>query len=72
MEVRRNYVQAALESYESLNKVVGELTEEEVYACLKLESASRRRRSLVDRLISRAVRINELQFKSQLTEKYHG
>jgi hypothetical protein len=72
MAVRQNYVQSALKNFEDLNKVIGELTEEEVYACLNLESASRRRRSIVDRLISKAVRLHELQFKSQLREKYHG
>lgn len=70
--IRRNYVQAALESYENLSKVIGDLEESEVYACLDLETASRRRRSIMDRLISRAVRIHELNFKSQLQEKYHG
>lgn len=72
MTVRGNYIKAALDNYESLSKVVSELTEEEVFACLNLEAGSRRRRSIIDRLISKAVRINELKFKSQLQEKYHG
>ena len=72
MSVRQNYIQAALDTFESLSKVIGELTEEEVYACLNLEAASRRRRSIVDRLISKAVRLNELKFKNSLKEKYHG
>jgi hypothetical protein len=72
MSVRQNYIQAALDTFESLSKVIGELTEEEVYACLNLEAASRRRRSTIDRLISKAVRLNELKFKNSLKEKYHG
>lgn len=72
MSVRQNYIQAALDTFESLSKVVGELTEEEVFACLNLEAASRRRRSIINRLISKAVRLNELKFKNHLREKYHG
>lgn len=72
MTVRRNYVQAALSDFAALNKVIGQLTEEEVFACLNLEAASRRRRSILDRLISKAVRLNELKFKTELKEKYRG
>lgn len=72
MTVRGNYTKAALENYESLSKVIGELTEEEVFACLNLEAGSRRRRSIIERLISKAVRMNELKFKSHLQEKYLG
>ena len=52
--------------------MLDELSEDEVLACLQLESASRRRQSILDRLISRAVRLNELSYNRQLKEKFHG
>ena len=51
---------------------LNELTEEEVLAALDLEGATRRRRSVIDRLISRAARLNEIRYVRQLKEKYHG
>ena len=69
---RRWYIDQALQSYARLNEVLGDLTEAEVMVCLDLESAGRRRRSITDRLISRAVRINEIAFNNSLQEKYHG
>ncbi len=71
MEVRKWYLDRALDSYPSLKAVIGELTLEEVIAALDLESGTLRRRSLIDRLISRAVRLNEVSFNRQLKEKYH-
>jgi hypothetical protein len=69
--VRKWYLDRALASYPSLKAVIGELTLEEVIAALDLESSTLRRRSLIDRLISRAVRLNEVSFNRQLKEKYH-
>ena len=71
-EVRKWYIGEALKSFVRLNEVLSELTEEEVVACLDLEAASQRRRSVLDRLISRAVRLKEIEFNRQLKEKYHG
>jgi len=65
-------MQEALQSFKRLEEILAELTEEEVLACLELEAASRRRRSLIDRLISRAVRLQGLVYSSQLKEKFHG
>lgn len=65
-------VTQALQSFVALNKVLDSLTEEEVLACLDLEAASQRRESVLNRLISRAVRLNEIKYASQLKEKYHG
>jgi hypothetical protein len=62
----------ALASYPSLKRVLNELTLEEVLAALDLETATFRRQSLVDRLISRAIRLNELSFAKQLKKKYLG
>lgn len=72
MAVRKFYIDKALRSFVGLCETLDELTEEEVLACLRLESASRRRGSIIDRLISRAVRINELSYSRQLKEKFHG
>lgn len=70
--VRKFYVTQALVSYSSLIRTLDDLTEEEVLACLKLEAASQRRRSVLDRLISRAVRLNELSYNLRLKEQFHG
>ena len=72
MSVRKWHIDEALTSFARLNDIVDELTEEEIFAALDLESASRRRKSIIFRLISRAVRINEIQYATKLKEKYHG
>lgn len=61
-----------MRSYAALMEHIEVLTEEEVLACLALEAASRRRRSMIDRLISRAVRLRETSYRTQLLEKFHG
>lgn len=71
-QVRDWYVSEALSSMMRLNELLLELTEDEVIAALTLESQSRRRRSIVDRLISRAVRMNEVNYSTTLRNKYHG
>lgn len=72
MSVRRMLVGEALNSFSDLNRVLAKLTEAEVMACLELEAATLRRQSIVDRLISRAVRMHELSYSRQLKEKFHG
>lgn len=72
MSARQWTISEALESARSLAEHIDELTEEEVIAALELESGSSRRLSILDRLISRAVRLNELRYKQNLKEKYHG
>lgn len=71
MSVRKWHLNQALTSYPSLKRVLNELTEEEVLAALDLESRTLRRRSIVERLISRATRLNELSYNRQLKEKFH-
>ena len=71
MTVRNFKINQALESYAALKEHLNDLTEEEVIAALDLESSTRRRQSFIDRLISRAVRLNEVSFNRQLKEKYH-
>ncbi len=72
MSVRPWFVSQALGSFRSLTAVLGKLTQEEVLHCLQLEVGSLRRQTVIDRLISRAVRINELDYTRQLKEKFHG
>lgn len=59
----------ALESFRELLKVVEELTEEEVYECLKLEVETQRRKTIIDRLIQRAADLNREQFECALRKK---
>lgn len=72
IEARQWMVSEALSSMRRLNDLIDELTEVEVIAALELESGSQRRSSIIDRLISRAVRLNELKYSANLKEKYHG
>lgn len=72
MSARKFLIVQALDSFRGLNERLNELTEEEVLAALDLEGATRRRRSVIDRLISRAARLNEIRYVRQLKEKYHG
>lgn len=72
MSVRKWYIARALESFTGLTTHINELTEDEVLACLKLEAATQRRSTVIDRLISRAVRLREISYSSQLKEKFHG
>jgi hypothetical protein len=72
MSVRKACIDQALTSYPSLKTIVNELTEEEVMAALDVESATRRRQSIVLRLIARANRINELRYVAELKKKYHA
>ena len=70
--VRQWHVSEALLSIRRLHEIIDELTEAEILAALELESGSQRRASVIDRLISRAVRLNEIQYSKKLKEKYHG
>lgn len=72
MSARRWYIAQALKSYTGLVEVLDELTEDEVLACLKLEAGTQRRSSVINRLISRAVRLRELSYSCQLKERFHG
>jgi len=65
---RKWYLSEALTSYRRLLAVVDELTWDEVLACLDLEVGTQRRRSVIDRLIKRAI----LLTTNRLQEKYRG
>lgn len=72
MAIRTWHTSQALASYPTLASVINELTEEEVLWCLSLEAGSTRRKSIIDRLISRAARLRELSYVAELKEKFHG
>ena len=72
MSVRKWHINEALFSVRRLAKVQHELTMEEVLACLDFEAATQRRRSITDRLITRATSLNEKSFLTSLQDKYHG
>lgn len=65
-------VAQALTSVHALNQIIKTLAEEEVLACLELEAGTQRRESVLNRLIARAVRLNEINYARQLKEKFHG
>lgn len=70
MAVRKWYIDEALHSFSRLLVVLASMTEEEVLAALALESSARRRPTVMSRLISRAARLNELNYVSELKGKY--
>lgn len=72
MTVRKWYLAQATQSFATLRTVVNQLTLEEVLAALSLESQSQRRSSVLNRLIARASRLQEIEFTRHLKEKYHG
>lgn len=72
MPVRKWYLNEALASVRRLAEVIDELTSAEIMACLDLEASTQRRRSVIDRLIAQAVRLDGIQLNKRLQEKYHG
>ena len=70
--IRRAVVAQALESFQGLTSTLGEMTENEVIAALEVESSALRRQTVIDRLISRAVRLRELSYAASLKEKFCG
>lgn len=77
VEIRKWHVDQALHSVRSMMKVINDLTIEEIEAALVLESASRRRAKITQRLIGRAAHLNGqkyLEHLSQLTKRLtnHG
>lgn len=72
MAVRKWHLAQAIQSYSTLRTVVNQLTSEELIAALELESNTQRRPSIINRLISRASRLKEIEYTRQLKEKYHG
>lgn len=65
------HIRKALTSSRSLSQIIGELTEEEVIQALQIESESRRRTVIIDRLILKAAELHRVSYINQLKEKYH-
>jgi hypothetical protein len=63
-------MQQALGAFTQLTAVLPDLTLDEIVAVLELESQSTRRKSTIDRLIARAVRLNELAYGAELDARY--
>lgn len=65
-------IRRALSTYVELNNEINSMTEEEVLAALQQETDTLRRTAIIDRLISRAVRLNEIKYSKELKAKYYG
>lgn len=65
-------MQQALGSFAHLTQVLPQLTLDEIIAALELESQSNRRKSTIDRLIARAIRLNELAYAARLDQLYRN
>lgn len=72
MTVRKWHLSQATFSFSTLRTVINQLTLAEVIAALDLESQTMRRKSITNRLIARASRLQEIEYTRQLKEKYHG
>lgn len=70
MAVRPFYIDEALQSFHRQRKVLSLLTEEECLYALRLEAGSRRRRSMMVRLVQRAVHMREQAYNSQLRKEF--
>lgn len=67
---RKWYLDEALHSFSRLMSVINHMTEGEVKAALDLEAQTRRRKSIIIRLIGRAARLAEIRTSEQLKEQY--
>jgi hypothetical protein len=65
-------VRRALGTYVTLNEIINDMSAKEVMTALDMEAASLRRTAVIDRLISRAVRLNEIEYAQKLKAKYYG
>lgn len=71
-QVREEYVQLALASYPSMLSIINYMTEPELHAALSLESATNRRRTIMDRMIGRLIALQSTAYRQQLQEMYHA
>lgn len=63
-------VNEALQSYRQLNQVLSDLDGRDVLKALRIEYNGRKRKAVLARLRSRAVRINEQKYAKHLKERY--
>ena len=72
MSVRELHILEALTSVRRFTGIAQALTAEELVACLDFEVSTRRRPSLINKLIDQAARLNNRAFLTALRKKYHG
>ena len=65
-------ISEALTSYRKLMTVIDSMTLADVEEALRLESESRRRKTLLARLASKAADLNQRSFKKYLKESING
>lgn len=68
--MRNWHIQKALNSFRSLSGIIGELTEEEVLHALEVESGSRRRAVMLDKLILKAAELHRKAYIITLQHKF--
>lgn len=68
--VRHDLVSTALTDWSALQVQINKLTEDEVTAALEFESSSRRRETLIRRLIRRKLRLAEIRQRRDLEGRY--
>lgn len=68
--VRETFVASATESYASLHRVINKLSRAELYQALALEANTRRRDSLIRRIIGRLARVEGQRIKQNLLKEY--
>jgi hypothetical protein len=69
---REWHLSEALHSFRRLKSILDTLTEEEVIAALKLETASRRRLTVMRLLSAQAEKLHLRSFNANLKENIHG
>ena len=67
--MRQWHVGQALRSFRYLDKIIDELTEEEVLHVLEIESGAQRRKTIMNRLLQKAVDLNRHNYEVTLKEK---
>jgi hypothetical protein len=70
VRIRKYYVDQALYSYDSLIAILQQLTLDEVLHALELESETRRRKTIMSRLIGKASRLQGQALSRALRQQY--
>jgi hypothetical protein len=70
MSIRQYYIDEALQSFHRQRRIIAQMTEEECLEALRLESETRRRKSVMKPLIGRAVHLRERDYSKQLKRKF--
>ena len=68
--MRQWHIAKAMKSVRSLDEVIDELTEEEIFHIVEVEVGGNRRPSVVNRLLHKAVELNRQTYLAKLKEKF--